>query len=217
LDRGSTLAEVVRPLLSATTRRGRTRRESHLEAIVSSFLLVAVSEMGDKTQLLELTLATKYRRPWVVMGGILAATLLNHALASGVGTWVSEQVPPRVMAAVLAATFVAFGVWTLKPDTLEGNAKPDRFGPFLTTTILFFLAEMGDKTQLATVALAARFQSVVLVTTGTTLGMLASDGLAVFLGERLARKVSMKWIRVGAATLFFAFGAASAWTAVHGA
>jgi putative Ca2+/H+ antiporter (TMEM165/GDT1 family) len=112
------------------------------------------------------------------------------------------------MAAALAATFIAFGLWTLKPDTLEENAKPDRFGPFVTTAILFFLAEMADKTQLATVALAARFQSVVLVTTGTTLGMLASDGLAMFLGERLAQKVPMKWIRVGAATLFFAFGAA---------
>ena len=188
-----------------------------MEAIVSSFLLVAISEMGDKTQLLALTLVAKYRRPWVVMGGILVATLLNHALASGVGSWVSTHVPARVMAAVLAATFIAFGLWTLKPDTLEEDAKPDRFGPFLTTTVLFFLAEMADKTQLATVALAARFQSVVLVTTGTTLGMLASDGLAVFLGERLAQKVPMRWIRVGAAGLFFAFGAASAWTAAQGA
>jgi putative Ca2+/H+ antiporter (TMEM165/GDT1 family) len=151
------------------------------------------------------------------MGGILAATLLNHALASSVGTWVSAHVPARIMAAVLAATFIAFGFWTLKPDTLEKNAKPDRFGPFLTTMILFFLAEMGDKTQLATVALAARFQSIALVTTGTTLGMLASDGLAVFVGERLAQRVSMRWIRVGAASLFFAFGAASAWTAVQSA
>jgi len=188
-----------------------------MEAILTSFVLVAISEMGDKTQLLALTLASKYRRPWVVMGGILAATLLNHGLASGVGTWISTHVPERVMAAVLAATFVAFGFWTLKPDTLEESAKPDRFGPFLTTTVLFFLAEMADKTQLATVALAARYQSVVLVTTGTTLGMLASDGLAVFLGERLAQTVPMKWIRVGAASLFFAFGAASAWAAVRGA
>jgi Ca2+/H+ antiporter, TMEM165/GDT1 family len=219
LDREITLAEVVRPLLTtpASTSRGRARRESYMEAIVSSFVLVAISEMGDKTQLLALTLATKYRRPWVVMGGILTATLLNHALASGVGTWVSTHVPARAMALVLAATFVAFGFWTLKPDTLEEDAKPDRFGPFLTTTILFFLAEMADKTQLATIALAARFQSVVLVTTGTTLGMLVSDGLAVFLGERLAQKVPMKWIRVGAASLFFAFGAASAWTAAQGA
>jgi putative Ca2+/H+ antiporter (TMEM165/GDT1 family) len=188
-----------------------------VEAILSSFFLVAISEMGDKTQLLAFSLATKYRRPWVVMGGILAATLLNHALASGAGTWVSAHVPPRAMAAVLAATFIAFGLWTLKPDTLEENARPDRFGPFLTTTILFFLAEMADKTQLATVALGARFQSVVLVTLGTTLGMLASDGLAVFLGERLAQRVPMRWIRVGAASLFFAFGAASAWTAAQAA
>jgi putative Ca2+/H+ antiporter (TMEM165/GDT1 family) len=188
-----------------------------LEAIVSSFFLVAISEMGDKTQLLAFSLVTKYRRPRVVMGGILAATLLNHALASTVGTWVSAHVPPRVMAAILAATFIAFGLWTLKPDTLEENARPDRFGPFLTTTILFFLAEMGDKTQLATVALAARFGSVLLVTTGTTLGMLASDGLAVFVGERLAERAPMRWIRLGAAGLFFAFGAVSAWTATLGA
>jgi putative Ca2+/H+ antiporter (TMEM165/GDT1 family) len=184
-----------------------------LEAIIASFLLVAASEMGDKTQLLAFSLASKYRRPWVVMGGIFAATLLNHALASTVGTVVSEHVPPRVMAAILAATFIAFGFWTLRPDTLDGDAKPDRFGPFLTTTTLFFLAEMGDKTQLATVALAARFQSVLLVTTGTTLGMLASDGLAVFVGEKLAARVPMKWVRIGAATLFFTFGAASAWAA----
>jgi putative Ca2+/H+ antiporter (TMEM165/GDT1 family) len=188
-----------------------------LEAIVSSFFLVAISEMGDKTQLLAFSLATKYRRPWVVMGGILAATLLNHGLASGVGAWVSEHVPSRLMAAVLAATFIGFGFWTLKPDTLEEDARPDRFGPFLTTTILFFLAEMADKTQLATIALAARFQSVVLVTTGTTLGMLVSDGLAVFLGERIAQRIPMRWIRIGAASLFFAFGAASAWTAARDA
>ena len=191
--------------------------EPHLEAILSSFFLVAVSEMGDKTQLLAFSLASRYRRPWVVMGGILAATLLNHALAASVGTFVSVRVPPRVMAAILAATFVAFGLWTLKPDTLEEDARPDRFGPFLTTAILFFLAEMGDKTQLATIALAARFQSVPLVTAGTTLGMLASDGLAVFLGDRFAARAPMRWIRIGAAGLFFVFGAASAWAAVQGA
>jgi putative Ca2+/H+ antiporter (TMEM165/GDT1 family) len=186
-----------------------------LEAIFSSFLLVAVSEMGDKTQLLAFSLASRYRRPWVVMGGILAATIFNHALASGVGSWVSAHVPPRIMAALLAATFVGFGLWTLRPDTIEEDARPARFGPFLTTAILFFVAEMGDKTQLATVALAARHRSILLVTTGTTLGMLASDGLAVFLGERLAHRVSTRWVRVAAACLFFAFGAASGWAAVR--
>ena len=186
-----------------------------MEPIVTSFLLVAVSEMGDKTQLLAFSLASRYRRPWVVMAGILVATILNHALAASVGTWVSEHVPPKVMAGILAATFIGFGFWTLKPDTLEESKGPSGFGPFLTTTILFFLAEMADKTQLATVALAARYQSVVLVTIGTTLGMLVSDGLAVFLGEKLAARVSMKGIRIAAAGLFFLFGGLSAWAALR--
>jgi len=187
-----------------------------MEAVVSSFLLVAASEMGDKTQLLAFSLATRFRKPWTVMAGILVATLANHALASSVGTWVSLHVPARVMAAVLAVTFIGFGLWTLKPDTLEESEKPPRFGAFLTTTILFFLAEMGDKTQLATVAMAARYQAVVLVTGGTTLGMLFSDGLAVFLGDKLAGRVQMKWLRWLAASLFFVFGAVSLWSAIRG-
>lgn len=187
-----------------------------MEAVVSSFLLVAASEMGDKTQLLAFSLASRFRKPWAVMAGILVATLANHALASSVGTWVSSHVPARVMAGVLAATFIGFGLWTLKPDTLEESQKPPRFGAFLTTTILFFLAEMGDKTQLATVAMAARYQDVVRVTLGTTLGMLFSDGLAVFLGEKLASRVQLKWLRWIAAALFFVFGAVSLWRAVWG-
>jgi len=186
-----------------------------MESIVSSFALVAVSEMGDKTQLLAFSLASRFRRPWTVMAGILTATLANHALASQVGSWVAARVPERAMSAILAVTFIAFGVWTLRPDTLDGAEKPSRFGPFLTTTVLFFLVEMGDKTQLATVALAARYQSVVLVTMGTTLGMLASDGLAVFVGEKLAHRISMTWIRRCAAALFFAFGLVSAWGALR--
>ncbi len=187
-----------------------------LRTVVTSFLLVAASEMGDKTQLLALTLASRYRRPWIVMGGILAATLANHTLAAGVGSWVSAHVPPRLLAAVLAATFVGFGIWTLVPDTFEERDRADPYGPFLTTAVLFFLAEMGDKTQLATVALAAEFRSVGLVTLGTTLGMLASDGLAVFLGDRLAARVPMKVLRGIAAALFLAFGVASAWAAIRG-
>jgi len=177
------------------------------ETIASSFLLVAASEMGDKTQLLAFSLAARYRRPWTVLGGILLATLLNHALAAWAGTWIAAQVPPRVLALVLGATFLAFGLWTLRPDTLDEARGPGRFGPFLTTTVLFFIAEMGDKTQLATVALAAQFGSVVWVTAGTTAGMLAADGLAVFLGDRLAATVQLRWVRVAAAALFFAFGA----------
>jgi len=186
-----------------------------LETVFSSFLLVAVSEMGDKTQLLAFSLASRYRRPWVVMAGILTATLANHALASSLGALVASSVPPRLLAGLLAATFIGFGLWTLRPDSLEEESRPDRFGPFLTTTVLFFLAEMADKTQLATVALAARYQSVVLVTGGTTLGMLASDGLAVFLGDRLAARVQLRWVRWGAAPLFFAFGAVSLWGALQ--
>ena len=187
-----------------------------MEAVVSSFLLVAASEMGDKTQLLAFSLASRFRKPWAVMAGILVATLANHALASSLGSWLSTHVPHRVMAAVLAATFIGFGLWTLKPDTLEESGKPPRFGAFLTTVVLFFLAEMGDKTQLATVALAARYQDPLMVTTGTTLGMLFSDGLAVMLGEKLAGKVQMKWLRWIAASLFFIFGAVSLWSAVRG-
>ncbi len=186
-----------------------------LESIVSSFLLVAASEMGDKTQLLAFSLATRMRKPWAIMAGIFVATILNHGLASSLGSWISANVPPHVMAFILAATFIAFGLWTLKPDTLEETKEPERFGAFVTTVVLFFLAEMGDKTQLATVALAAQFKSVVMVTTGTTLGMLVADGFAVFLGERLAAKVQMRWIRWAAATLFFVFGGVALWSAAR--
>ena len=184
------------------------------EAVFSSFTLVAASEMGDKTQLLAFSLASRFRRPWTIMVGILVATLANHALASSVGVWISARIPPRVMAGILAATFIGFGLWTLRPDTLDENEKPSRFGPLLTTAVLFFLAEMGDKTQFATVALGARFHNAATVTLGTTLGMMASDGLAVFLGDRLATKVQGRWLRVVAACLFFLFGIASAFTAV---
>jgi Ca2+/H+ antiporter, TMEM165/GDT1 family len=191
------------------------RAGAHLEPIFTSFLLVAVAEMGDKTQLLAFSLASRYRRPWVVMAGILTATLLNHALASSIGTWISEHVPPRAMAGALAATFVGFGLWTLRPDEPDAREGAGRLGPFLGTAVLFFLAEMADKTQLATMALAARYQSVVRVTLGTTLGMLASDGLAVLLGERIAGRVQARWIRTAAAGLFFVFGAASLWSALR--
>ena len=172
------------------------------DAVFSSFALVAASEMGDKTQLLAFSLASRFRRPWTVM--------------ASVGSWISAHVPDRTMAGILAATFIGFGVWTLRPDTLDNDDdRPSRFGPLLTTAVLFFLAEMGDKTQFATVALGARFHSAFTVTLGTTLGMLATDGLAVFLGDRLADKVQGRWLRIVAACLFFVFGIASAWKALH--
>ncbi len=186
------------------------------QAILSSFALVAASEMGDKTQLLAFTLASRFRRPWAVMAGIFVATVANHALASSAGVWVSSHVQHRLMTAILAVTFIGFGLWTLRPDKLDQDDKPSRFGPFLTTMVLFFLAEMGDKTQLATAALGAEFQSAITVTIGTTLGMTASDGLAVFLGGRLGHRVQGRWLRLVAAVLFFAFGAVSAWAAFRG-
>lgn len=184
------------------------------QAALSSFALVAVSEMGDKTQLLAFSLAARFKQPWAIMAGIFTATVLNHALASTFGQWIAAQISPTAMALILAVTFIGFGIWTLKPDSLNEKGQSHRYGAFLTTTVLFFLAEMGDKTQLATVALAARFQSAVAVTFGTTLGMMLADGLAVLLGERLAEKAQSPWIRWVAAGLFFVFGILSAASAL---
>jgi putative Ca2+/H+ antiporter (TMEM165/GDT1 family) len=186
------------------------------EAVGSSFALVAASEMGDKTQLLAFSLARRFRRPWVVLAGILVATLANHALASTAGVLIAARLSTRVMAGVLAVTFVGFGLWTLRPDKLDDAQRPSRFGPFVTTVVLFFLAEMGDKTQLATVALGARFHDFVSVTAGTTAGMLVADGLAVAVGDRLAARVQGTSVRVVAASLFFVFGAFSAFAAWRG-
>jgi putative Ca2+/H+ antiporter (TMEM165/GDT1 family) len=185
-----------------------------LSVLGVSFVVVALAEMGDKTQLVALSLASRYRRPWLVMLGILIATLANHALASSVGVWLAASVSEKVLAVVLGLGFVAFGVWTLFPDRAEEPAARGGWGPLLSTTVVFFLAEMGDKTQLATVALGARYGAPVAVTAGTTAGMLAADGLAVLVGSRLADVVPMRLVRGVAATLFFLFGAAALGRAV---
>ena len=177
--------------------------------LISSFVVVALAEMGDKTQLIALILGLRYRRPWTVMLGILMATVLNHALASAVGVWGGARVDAAVLGWLLGLTFLAFGVWTLVPDRAETPAERRRWGPLLTTTVVFFFAEMGDKTQLATLALGARFASTVQVTAGTTLGMLVADGGAVFAGARFADRVPMRLFRRVAAALFFMFGLAS--------
>lgn len=183
------------------------------ESISSSFLLVAASEMGDKTQLLAFSLAAQYKKPLPIMAGIFIATILNHALASWGGTWVALRVSPALMANILGATFVAFALWTLKPDKADEIQEGSKFGPFLTTAFLFFMAEMGDKTQLATVALGAEFKSAWAVTCGTTLGMMVTDGLAVVLGDRLSHKINMKYMRWFAASLFLGFGLFAFWKA----
>ena len=177
-----------------------------MEAIWQSFFLVALSEMGDKTQLLALMLAVRFKKPWPIMAGILVATLLNHGLASAVGGWLASLVDPSTLQLLLAALFIGFGLWILVPDSAGDTPSAPRFGAFVTTAVMFFIAEMGDKTQLATVALGARFQAPISVTIGTTLGMLAADGLAVVCGERLTNIVPMKYMRLAAASLFIGFG-----------
>ena len=179
-----------------------------MEAILDSFLLVLVSEMGDKTQLLALVLTAKFKKPWAVMFGIFFATVLNHGLASLFGDWISSLIPSSTMSWVLALTFFLFGLWILIPDKDEELKTSTKLGAFLTTTVAFFFAEMGDKTQLATVALGAKFSTPIAVTIGTTAGMLAADGLAVFLGDKLVQKISINWIRKIASLSFILFGLA---------
>jgi putative Ca2+/H+ antiporter (TMEM165/GDT1 family) len=177
-----------------------------MDALLKSWLLVAASEMGDKTQLLALVLAVRFKRPWIIMAGILCATLLNHGLASWVGGYVSTLFSETTLKYTLAAIFGAFALWILVPDKDEGGPANDRYGAFVTTLVTFFLAEMGDKTQLATVALGARYNAPFWVTVGTTMGMLTADGLAVAFGEKLTEKIPMNKIRVASAVLFAAFG-----------
>lgn len=181
-----------------------------MDAFLQSFGLVALSEMGDKTQLLALVLALRFRQPLAIMGGILVATLVNHGFATWVGGWLGQQVASEHLRLGLALIFLAFAVWILIPDKINDDDKPraTSTSAFLTTTILFFLAEMGDKTQLATLALGAKFQAPVLVTFGTTLGMLVADGLAVVFGERFTSIVALKVIRYASAALFAVFGVA---------
>ncbi len=177
-----------------------------MEAIINSFLLVFVSEMGDKTQLLALVLAARFRKPVPIMFGILFATLLNHALASYLGTFITHFISSEILKWILAGAFIGFGLWILVPDKDEGFEAKHKWGPFLTTLVAFFFAEMGDKTQLATVALGANYAAPILVTLGTTIGMLAADGLAVIFGHNFTDRIPMTWIHRGASALFILFG-----------
>ena len=178
-----------------------------MEALLTSTLLVAVAEIGDKTQLLSFVLAARLRRPWAIIAGILVATLANHALAGSVGAWLAQLAGPGVMLWVTGLLFIGFGLWALHPDALHGDPKIHRAGAFVTALFAFFLAEMGDKTQLATVALAARFDNLAAVVLGTTLGMMLANVPAVMVGEKLAARLPMKAIRLAAAGLFILTGA----------
>jgi putative Ca2+/H+ antiporter (TMEM165/GDT1 family) len=171
--------------------------------LLVSTVVVALSEMGDKTQLLSFVLAARLKRKGAIALGILVATLANHFLAGSVGVFLSKLIAPEVLKWSIALAFLAFGAWTLKPDTFEPKRELSKRGVFLTTVVAFFLMEMGDKTQLATVALAARYHTLITVVLGTTLGMMIADVPAVWLGETLARRVNMRLLRWLAAALFF--------------
>ncbi len=178
------------------------------EAFLVSTGIVALGEMGDKTQLLAIVLAATFRRPWPIVAGIFVATLANHAAAGALGGWVAQALGPDVLRWVIGLSFLGMAVWMLIPDKLDddGTARLKRFGVFGTTVVAFFLAEMGDKTQIATVALAARYPDVVQVVLGTTLGMMLANVPAVFLGDRIAAKVSMRLVHGIAAAIFCLLG-----------
>jgi putative Ca2+/H+ antiporter (TMEM165/GDT1 family) len=180
-----------------------------LQPLLVSTGLVALAEMGDKTQLLSLVLAARLRKPWAISSGVLVATLLNHGLAGGLGYWLAGWIPREALVWITGLSFIGFGLWTLHPDALDDDPKLHKAGAFVTTVIAFFLAEMGDKTQFATIALAARFQAPVEVILGTTLGMLLADVPAVWIGNKLAQRVPMKSVRIVAALLFVVMGAAT--------
>ena len=181
-----------------------------MDAFLVSTAIVGLAEIGDKTQLLAFILAAKFRRPWPIVLGILVATLANHAFAAAVGTWLTTLMGPQTLRWVLGLSFIAMAVWTLIPDKLdEEDAKLPRFGVFGATLIAFFLAEMGDKTQVATVALAAQYQAMFAVVAGTTLGMMIANVPAVLLGDRIAARMPVKLVHGIAAAIFLGLGIAT--------
>ena len=181
-----------------------------MEAFLISTGIVALAEIGDKTQLLAFILAAKFRKPWPIIVGILVATLANHSLAGALGSWITLLMEPQTLRWVLGLSFIAMAIWTLIPDEFdEDDAKLARFGVFGTTLIAFFLAEMGDKTQVATVALAAQYQSIIFVVAGTTLGMLIANVPAVLLGDRIAQRMPVRLVHGIAAGVFAILGIAT--------
>lgn len=176
-----------------------------MEALLTSTLVVALAEIGDKTQLLAILLAVQFRKPLVIMAGILAATLANHFLAALVGAQAAAFLEGDWFRYLVAASFLLMALWTLIPDTLDEEERL-RDGAFLTTLITFFLVEMGDKTQVATIALGAQFEHVALVTLGTTLGMMLANAPAVWFGEAVIRRVPLRLVRRLAALLFLVLG-----------
>ncbi len=181
-----------------------------MEAFLLSTGIVALAEMGDKTQLLSLVLAARFRRPWPILWGILIATLANHALAGAVGASVTAWLGPQWLRWILAGSFIAMAVWMLVPDKLDDDDAPDapRHSVLVTTVIAFFLAEMGDKTQVATVMLAAQYQTWFAVVAGTTLGMMLANAPVVWFGERVMRRVPVRAVHLVSALIFLGLGLA---------
>ena len=182
-----------------------------MEAFLVSTGIVALAEMGDKTQLLALILAARFKKPWPIVAGILVATLVNHALAGAAGAWVTTLIGPQMLRWILGASFLAMAAWMLVPDKLDADEdeKPPRYGVFFTTVLVFFLAEMGDKTQIATVMLAARYDAIVSVVAGTTLGMMLANAPVVWLGERVTRLVPLRTVHIVSAIIFAGLGLAA--------
>jgi len=188
----------------------RVRRPESLsmQAFLVSTGIVALAEMGDKTQLLSLVLAARFRKPWPIVLGIFVATVVNHALAGALGSWVTTALGPDVLRWVLGGSFIAMAIWMLIPDKIEEgeeDAKP-KLGVFAATVVAFFLAEMGDKTQIATVMLAARFDAWAPVVAGTTLGMMLANAPVVWFGDRIVRKVPIKVVHAIGAVVFLVLG-----------
>jgi putative Ca2+/H+ antiporter (TMEM165/GDT1 family) len=184
--------------------------EQYMEAFLVSTGIVALAEIGDKTQLLAFILAAKFRKPVPIVLGILAATLVNHGFAGALGSFITSMLDPHTMRWILGVSFLAMAAWTLVPDKFdEGDAKLARFGVFTTTLIAFFLAEMGDKTQIATVALAAQYNSLIAVVAGTTFGMMIANVPAVVLGDRIANRLPVKLVHRIAAAIFAVLGIAT--------
>lgn len=181
-----------------------------MESFLVSTGLVALAEMGDKTQLLSLVLAARYRRPWPIALGILVATLANHALAGAAGSWITTAIGEQVLRWIVASAFIGMALWMLIPDKLDHEgAAHGRFGLFASTVLAFFLVEMGDKTQVATVALAARYEQFAPVVFGTTTGMMLANAPAVFLGERFSGRLPIRLLHRTAAAVFAALGLAA--------
>nr|WP_315204058.1 TMEM165/GDT1 family protein [uncultured Albidiferax sp.] len=178
-----------------------------MEAFLLSTGIVALAEIGDKTQLLAFILAAKFKKPWPIIAGILVATIANHAFAGAVGSWITSVVGPETLRWVLGISFIGMAAWTLVPDKFEEeDAKLARYGVFGTTLIAFFLAEMGDKTQFATIALAAKYHDFVAVVAGTTLGMMLANVPAVLLGHKIAERMPTKIVHRIAAAIFLVMG-----------